>query len=173
MIRDDTGTLNVSGAYRSTWLVEYKAQFYWCFISSGTISMDSGLVCPEINFKASRERTQPNRKQRNRSWLQCFFSVSPSTSLPPPLSTCLCTRAAAHFWGTVVCLCQMPKRLQNEEGHMKRGRVTVATVCKPTHTHTHTQKLSPLNLADSPLPMNPLHHPFPYKSSLLHQPIPL
>lgn len=44
--------------------------------------------------------------------------------------------AAAHFWSIVVCLCQMPKRLQNEEGHMKRGWVTVVRVCNHTHTKT-------------------------------------
>lgn len=62
-----------------------------------------------------------------------------SLSLSLLLSTCLLggreggREAAAHFWNIVVCLCQTPKRLWNEEGHMKRGRVTVATVCNHTH----------------------------------------
>lgn len=55
----------------------------------------------------------------------------------------------------------MPKRLRNEEGHMKRGRVTVAAVCN----RTHTQKLSALDLADGPLPVNPLHPPLPTTGS--------
>lgn len=94
------------------------------------------------------------------------LSISPSSSF-----NLFVRRAAAHFWSTVVCLCQMPKRLRNEEGHMKRGRVTVASVCN--HKHTHTQKLSTLNLADSPLPVNPLHLPFLWKPSFRYQPLPL
>lgn len=65
--------------------------------------------------------------------LRLSLSIYPSSSFNLFVH---CT-AAAHFWSTVVCLCQMPKRLRNEEGHMKRGRVTVATVCNHTHKNCH------------------------------------
>lgn len=108
--------------------------------------MKSGPVRSEINFKAPRRWTQPNRKQRNS--VIAMLSLHLSLSISPSSFNLFVRRAAAHFWSTVVCLCQMPKRLQNEEGHMKRGR-WLWLWCVTTHTHTHCT-LSLLDLADGP-----------------------
>ena len=122
-------------------------------------------VLRSISRRHAGGRSQTENKGTSLDCNAFFLSVSPSSSS----FNLFVRRAAAHFWSTVVCLCQMPKRLRNEEGHMKRGRVTVATVCN----HMHTQKLSLLNLADSPRQWTlsitlPSVNPAPF-----YQPLPL
>lgn len=112
-----------------------------------------------LKHHAGGQRQTENKGNRG---LQCSLSSS-SLNL-------FVHRAAAHFWSTVVCLCQMPKRMWNEEGHMKRGRVTVAMACNHTHTHRHTNcrmsllnpaHILPVNHCLQPLVVNPVsftHH---------------
>lgn len=97
----------------------------WCLLRS-------------VSGRHARGHSQTENKGTS---LDCkaFFPLCLSLSISPSsFFNLFVRRAAAHFWSTVVCLCQMPKRLQNEEGHMKRDRVTVATVCNHTHTHRAT-----------------------------------
>lgn len=94
-------------------------------------------------FQSPTEEDAVIRKTKERD--DCnTLSISPSSSS----FNLFVRQAAAHFWSTVVCLCQMPKRLWNEEGQMKRGWVAVAVVCNHMHAHTHTLSLQ--NPADSP-----------------------
>lgn len=86
------------------------------------------------------------------------LSISPSSS---PFNLFV-RQAAAHFWSTVVCLCQMPKRLRNEEGQMKRGWVEAAVVCNRMHAHTHT-------VTAQSGPLIPPYHPLP---GFLYPPLP-
>lgn len=142
----------------STQSVENKAQFYWCFIPSGTLSMDSGLVCPRDQFQSvTREDTA---KQKTKELVLIAMLSLSRLSLPSSFNLFV-RRAAAHFWSTVICLCQTPKRLRNEEGHMKRGWVTVAAVCNHTHTETVTAESRRTSS-----PVNPLHHPFSFANSV-------
>lgn len=122
---------------------------YWYFISSGTVSMDSALAHPKINLKHhAKEHSQTENKGTS---LDC-------KALPPP--NLFVWQTAAHFWSTVICLCQTTKRLQNEEGCMKRGQLTVAAM----FNHTQTQKRKNCHHW---IPENvPLHHPFLFKSTL-------
>lgn len=80
--------------------------------------------------------TEDAAKQKTKELDDCnTLSISPSSSSSFNLFV---RQAAAHFWSTVVCLCQMPKRLWNEEGQMKRGWVAAAVVCNRMHAHTRT-----------------------------------
>lgn len=88
------------------------------------------------------------------------LSISPSSSSSS--FNLFVRQAAAQFWSTVVCLCQMPKRLWNEEGQMKRGWVAAAVVCDHARartrprTHRHCRILQTVLASDpspSPLPL--------------------
>lgn len=109
------------------------------------LSQDSGLLHSENNFKAPAEENAA--KQKTKELDDCnTLSISPSSSS----FNLFVRQAAAQFWSAVVCLCQMPKRLWNEEGQMKRGRVAVAVVSNHMHVHARTHTMSLQNPADSP-----------------------
>ena len=140
------GTSDRSGAYTSTGLARVSC----------TVLLMSHVKRNNIHGFGSGEswdqfqsvtREDAAKQKTKEPVLIAAVAVSLCLSLhtppppPPPLSLNLFVRrAAARFWSTVVCLCQTPKRRRNEEGHMKRGRVTVATVCN--HNHTHTQSVT-------------------------------
>lgn len=58
--------------------------------------MDTGLAHPKINFRASRETTQPNRKQRIWPWLHCFLFV-PRLSISPSFFQPVCAPGRCSF----------------------------------------------------------------------------
>lgn len=141
-----------SGAYKPKWSAEDKALFY---LGLFRVKQDPRIMVEYILRSISKHHTGGNSQRENKGTSPDRNGFSPVSPSPSSFNLFVC-RAAAHFWSTVVCLCQMPKRLLNEERHLKRGRVTVNVVCNRTHK-THAQTVTTGSCRES-LPMNPLYH---------------
>lgn len=112
-----------------------------------------------------------NNKRLWESRLWSFFSLSHTITLTLPAALGViqpvCAWAAGHFWSTIVCLCQTPKRLWNEEGHMKGDRGRDRPLPTPLATHRYpTHTISQPIPANGPTPSHPLHSRNDYPTNI-------
>lgn len=125
---------------KPTWLLWYEAQFYWCFFSSGTKSMEvwrTGLTKDQFRSVTQEDRANHKTKEHLLIAMLFFFTPSSPSHLPPP-STCLCVGLLLISEALSFVSVRRSKGWRMKRDTW-RGDERRWLPCVTTHTHTHTR----------------------------------